>query len=92
LLDPLSWAQNFEKKILYLLAIDLQVASGERRNDELTEIFYKEKILKDSPERFKCSICTKMFKGPAFVRKHIVVKHPEKLEEIKEKVNFFSDF
>jgi len=67
------------------LTLDLQIATGERKAAEFLEIFYNEKIIKDSPERFRCEICSKMFKGPLFVKKHISVKHSEKLEEIREK-------
>lgn len=69
--------------------MDLQIASGEKRIEELSELFYKEKVVKDSPERFRCAMCNKMFKGPVFVRKHIVAKHPEELDKIKEKVGMF---
>lgn len=29
--------------------------------------------------KFRCEICTKLFKGPDFVSKHIRKKHPEKI-------------
>lgn len=64
----------------------MTIASGEKKCDEFLEIFYNEKIIKDSPERFRCDICSKMFKGPIFVKKHIAAKHPEKIEEIKDRV------
>jgi len=86
--DPVEatgWVENFEKKIETILTLDLQVASGERRADELLEIFYTDKIIKDNPDRFRCELCNKMFKGPVYVKKHISTKHPEKIEEIKEK-------
>jgi len=83
--DAIGWAENLEKKINTSLNLDLQLATGERKAAEFLESFYNEKIIKDSPERFRCEICSKMFKGPLFVKKHISVKHPEKLEEIREK-------
>jgi hypothetical protein len=77
--------------------LDLTVASGEKRNEELLETFYNDKIVKDSsgPERYRCEICSKMFKGPIYVKKHISVKHQDKLEEIRDRAReeqFFQNF
>jgi hypothetical protein len=84
-IESAAWGENLDKKIQDRLTIDLRVASGERKCEEFLEAFYNEKIVKDSTERFRCDVCGKMFKGPIFVKKHIAAKHPEKLEEIKEK-------
>lgn len=35
-------------------------------------------ICKVQEAKFRCSICTKLFKGPEFVDKHIRLKRPEK--------------
>lgn len=32
------------------------------------------------------------FKGPEFVRKHILNKHGDKIEEVKKEVTFFNNF
>ena len=34
----------------------------------------------------------KKFKGPDFVRKHIMTKHVEKVEEVKKEVGFFNSY
>ena len=34
----------------------------------------------------------KKFKGPDFVRKHIMTKHTEKVDEVKKEVNFFNNY
>lgn len=33
-----------------------------------------------------------IFKGPEFVRKHILNKHGDKIEEVKKEVAFFNNF
>jgi hypothetical protein len=80
-----AMVEVLDRKIQDRLNLDLRIASGERKCEEFLEAFYNEKIVKDSAERFRCDVCSKMFKGPIFVKKHIAAKHPEKLEEIKEK-------
>eukprot|EP01069_Polyplicarium_translucidae_P000104 Polyplicarium_translucidae@DN1058_c0_g2_i3.p3 len=38
------------------------------------------------PERWRCLLCRKLFKGSAFVHKHIRNKHSQALEQIKREV------
>jgi hypothetical protein len=83
--ENLAMVEVLDRKIQDRLNLDLRIASGEKKCEEFLEAFYNEKIVKDSAERFRCDVCAKMFKGPIFVKKHIAAKHPEKLEEIKEK-------
>jgi hypothetical protein len=95
--DAAAWSEDLDKKIDTLLTLDLSVASGEKRNEELLETFYKDKILKDTsgPERYRCEVCAKMFKGPIYVKKHISVKHQDKLDEIRDKAReeqFFRNY
>ena len=46
-------------------------------------------ILKD---KWLCPLSGKKFKGPDFVRKHIMTKHTEKVDEAKKEVNFFNNY
>jgi len=39
-------------------------------------------------DKWLCPLSGKKFKGPEFVRKHILTKHEEKLEELKKEVSF----
>ena len=39
-----------------------------------------------------CPLSGKKFKGPDFVRKHILNKHVEKIDEVKKEVNFFNAY
>jgi len=38
-------------------------------------------------DKWLCPLSGKKFKGPEFVRKHIMAKHMEKVEEVKQEVN-----
>ncbi|KAJ1897863.1 hypothetical protein LPJ66_003111 [Kickxella alabastrina] len=43
--------------------------------------------------RYRCLLCTKLFKGDAFVRKHIRNKHPEAVPEtLVREISFFNNF
>ena len=38
-------------------------------------------------DKWLCPLSGKKFKGPEFVRKHILSKHTEKIEEVKTEVS-----
>jgi len=40
-------------------------------------------------DKWLCPLSGKKFKGAEFVRKHILSKHMEKVEEVKQEVNCF---
>jgi len=39
-------------------------------------------------DKWLCPLSGKKFKGPEFVRKHILTKHLEKLDELKKEVSY----
>jgi len=41
-------------------------------------------------DKWLCPLSGKKFKGPEFVRKHILTKHVEKLDELKKDVRRFA--
>ena len=43
-------------------------------------------------DKWLCPLSGKKFKGPDFVKKHIMQKHVEKVEEVKKEVNFFNNY
>ena len=45
-----------------------------------------------SQDKWLCPLSGKKFKGPDFVRKHILNKHVEKIDEVKKEVNFFNAY
>merc|ERR1711970_399753 len=45
-----------------------------------------------APEKYLCPLSGKKFKGPEFVRKHIMTKHVDKVEAVRKEVNFFNGY
>ncbi|KAK6167430.1 hypothetical protein SNE40_021462 [Patella caerulea] len=45
-----------------------------------------------SKDKWLCPLSGKKFKGPEFIRKHILTKHNEKVEEVKQEVSFFNNY
>jgi hypothetical protein len=66
--------------------IDLQVATGVRAFEDAVRDFYDKKILKEGEERFRCELCSKMFKSRLFVEKHMSLKHQANMKDIETNV------
>ncbi|KAJ1560295.1 hypothetical protein HK405_007593 [Cladochytrium tenue] len=49
-------------------------------------------IAKVDTEKFRCTDCSKLFRGEEFVLKHIKGKHPRLAEEISEEIEFFNAY
>lgn len=43
-------------------------------------------------DKWLCPLSGKKFKGPDFVRKHIVNKHGEKIDEVRKDVEYFNNY
>eukprot|EP01134_Creolimax_fragrantissima_P002630 CFRG2630T1 len=43
-------------------------------------------------EKFKCLLCSKMFRGQEFVIKHLKKKHSEELQSVRDKVMMFRQY
>ena len=46
----------------------------------------KENVKRLEEEKYRCAFCSKLFRGDEFVRKHVLNKHPENVNEVKQKV------
>jgi hypothetical protein len=54
------------------------------RND-LKEKFIKNNTVQVGHERFRCPLSNKLFRGPEFIRKHIILKFEDKIIEYQQK-------
>ncbi|KAJ3158093.1 hypothetical protein HDU86_003045 [Geranomyces michiganensis] len=56
------------------------------------EVFLAKKVKKEAEGKFRCTECSKLFKGEEFVKKHIRAKHPEVIMPITKEVEFFNTY
>ena len=64
---------------------------GQKEQDEEVKKFIEVNTQQLAPEKYLCPLSGKKFKGPEFVKKHIITKHAEKVEAVK-KGQFFRHF
>jgi len=78
--DTMNWTRDFDNKIkLKITEISQQrkVVTGDMAITKALDDFYKDKIEQEDEERFRCELCSKMFKASIFVKKHIETKHAD---------------
>jgi len=93
-----DYVENFEKKIGGFLSVkeDLSeeeiVALGSKREDDEIEKFILQNSQELAKDKWLCPLSGKKFKGPEFIRKHILSKFGEGLEFIKSEVQYFNNY
>uniref|UniRef100_A0A0E9WSP6 SERRATE/Ars2 C-terminal domain-containing protein n=2 Tax=Anguilla TaxID=7935 RepID=A0A0E9WSP6_ANGAN len=65
---------------------------GRKDTDQEVEKFLSANTQELGKDKWLCPLSGKKFKGPEFVRKHILNKHGDKIEEVKKEVLFFNNF
>jgi stress-induced morphogen len=60
--------------------------------EEQTELFVKNSIKHEKEQKYRCAICSKLFKGEEFVAKHIRLKHEAEIREVSDSVTFYNAY
>ena len=71
---------------------DLLVKLGLRKEEDEIEKFMKANMQEVDSEKWLCTLSGKKFKAPEFVRKHILNKWGEKVDEVKLEAAFFNNY
>jgi len=71
---------------------DLLAKLGLRNESDEIEKFMSASMQELEPDKWLCTLSQKKFKAPEFVRKHILNKFGEKVEEVKLEVEFFNNY
>lgn len=93
-----QWQKMMEEKLspLYslkeILSEDEAAKMGRKDPEEEVEKFVSANTQELGKDKWLCPLSGKKFKGPEFVRKHILNKHGDKIEEVKKEVAFFNNF
>ena len=89
---------TFEKKMGGFLVLRGELTDEEagklglKNEQEEVEKFISANTQELGKDKWLCPLSGKKFKGPDFVRKHIMTKHTEKVDEVKKEVNFFNNY
>ncbi|XP_060912471.1 serrate RNA effector molecule homolog isoform X3 [Labrus mixtus] len=93
-----QWQKMVEEKLSPLFSLkeilseDEAAKMGRKDPEEEVEKFVSANTQELGKDKWLCPLSGKKFKGPEFVRKHILNKHGDKIEEVKKEVSFFNNF
>ncbi|XP_077990042.1 serrate RNA effector molecule homolog [Glandiceps talaboti] len=93
-----DWQNTFNQKINPLLLTPQAVSEedlvkfGKKDADVEQEKFITANTQEVAKDKWLCPLSGKKFRGPEFVRKHIINKHGDKLEDVKKEVSFFNTY
>ncbi|XP_062341991.1 serrate RNA effector molecule homolog isoform X2 [Osmerus eperlanus] len=93
-----QWQKTFEEKLLPLFSVKETLSEdeagkmGRKDPEQEVEKFVLANTQELGKDKWLCPLSGKKFKGPEFVRKHILNKHGDKIEEVKKEVEFFNNF
>ncbi|XP_034746465.1 serrate RNA effector molecule homolog isoform X5 [Etheostoma cragini] len=93
-----QWQKMMEEKLSPLFSLKEILSEEEAgkmgRKDPVEEVekFVNANTQELGKDKWLCPLSGKKFKGPEFVRKHILNKHGDKIEEVKKEVVFFNNF
>lgn len=78
---------TFVEPVIHLTDEEIKVL-GMKNEDTEVEKFISANTQELGKDKWLCPLSGKKFKGPEFVKKHILNKHAEKLEEVKKEVAY----
>lgn len=93
-----DYIKNFDAKISQFLANSAEVQGEEMKKlgakdiDLEVEKFITANSQELAKDKWLCPLSGKKFKGPDYIRKHIMSKHAEKVEEVKKEVEYFNNY
>jgi len=65
---------------------------GLKTEDKEVEAFIKANTQELAKDKWLCPLSGKKFRGPEFVRKHIMMKHEESVEDVRKEVKYFNNY
>ncbi|KAI9303394.1 hypothetical protein BJ944DRAFT_232205 [Cunninghamella echinulata] len=92
-----QWAKNLDQRIRLKINPpddDEIVKIGGKSVKSEIDAYINEHIQKEHDAKFKCKVgdCAKAFKGVEFVEKHILSKHNEEIQRIKDEATFYNNY
>ncbi|XP_071519676.1 serrate RNA effector molecule homolog isoform X5 [Panulirus ornatus] len=93
-----DYCRAFENKIgsflqpLTKLSDEEAKKLGLKEAEEEVEKFVQSNTQEVAKDKWQCPLCGKKFKGAEYVHKHILIKHAEKVKEVKKEVDYFNNY
>jgi len=96
--DVYEWFNSNKVKLEHILKNDEAATDEEAekfgKKDEEVEVenFMKANTQELAKDKWLCPLSGKKFRGPEFIRKHILMKHNDSVDNVKTEVKFFNNY
>lgn len=93
-----DYIKDFETKVTPLLETTTVLSTEEatklglKNFDEAVEAFINENTKELGEGKWLCPLSNKKFMGAEYVRKHILNKHAERIEQVKSETQYFNNY
>lgn len=90
-----DYIRQFEAKLKPFLQPPVEdevIKLGKRNAEKEIEQFIEDNTKEVDKDKWLCPLSGKKFKGPDFVRKHILNKHSDRLTRIREECEYFNNY
>lgn len=96
--DIQEYIKNFENKMQAFLTKPSEIEEEDLKNlglkkpENEVEKFVIANTQELAKDKWLCPLSGKKFKGPEFIRKHILNKHADKVDEVSKEVEYFNNY
>lgn len=93
-----EYIKAFEQKIkpylqpLVIITEEEALKLGKKDEEKEVEDFIQHNTQEIGKDKWLCPLSGKKFKGPDFVRKHILNKHEDRLHQVRKEVEYFNNY
>lgn len=93
-----DYIKNFENKISTFITKAEEIPEEDLKNlgcksaDSEVDKFILANSQELAKDKWLCPLSGKKFKGPEFIKKHILNKHGEKIDEVRKEVEYYNNY
>lgn len=93
-----DYIKNFESKVTTFITKADEIQEDELKNlgckdaDSEVDKFIQANTQELAKDKWLCPLSGKKFKGPEFIKKHILNKHGEKIDEVRKEVEYYNNY
>ncbi|KAL5285783.1 SRRT family protein [Megaselia abdita] len=93
-----DYIKNFENKVSTFITKADEIQEEELKNlgcknaDSEVDKFIQANTQELAKDKWLCPLSGKKFKGPEFIKKHILNKHGEKIDEVRKEVEYYNNY
>ena len=90
--DRGAYNERVQAFVQFVRALSAVTGKSQSSVEAVDAYLTEQSIVKVEEEKYRCSHCSKAFKGPEFVLKHLHLKHEDVVAGVKDELELFTGF